>query len=494
MYASQKAHAWGGSLPAGGASISAGITSVIAARVEPGYRKRHGADVFDGRSRISPFAAGPRARHVSRRFRVVALLALMACSITSYADASSTRDLRQLIELAQRHNKDVQVAEHEVGIEQGRFIQAGLLPNPRLEVSARSDFLFRSEGEYAWSLALSQRFPIAGRLERERQVASVDVSVAQIQVRQARWRLAGQVASAVYKLLLIDRQIALRDDIIAIQDKLAKVTRDRYKAAQVSELDVDTTRLDLARLAQERSLLQGEREAAVAALNTLLGQPVDTALSIDEPLPESASIPSLVHLQAQALTSRPDYRAALLGADRASAQTALAQANRWEDWNAGLVLEQDKLFIDGGAPQRSDRAIGFTLTIPLPLFNRNQGPIATARASGEQADARIDALRLQIAGEVAGAYAQVTKLKPLLVKFHEHLLALSAHNVALAQRGYSQGLLSIVEVVQAQRQQASLNAGYLNTLDAYLQALVRLRNADGYYVSPSASDTSTKGY
>ena len=414
----------------------------------------------------------------------------------SCSAAEPALNLRQLIEAAKHNNKDVQVARYAVDVGRGRLVQAGLLPNPRLDLSARSDFLFGNEGEYGRSATISQQFPIAGRILREKDVARVDVALAQAEVDEAEWRLAGNVASAVYQILLIDRQVQSRDVLIAIEGKLAKATRDRFKAAEVSELDVNTVQLDLQRLAQEQVLLQSQRESQMVALNTLLGRPADAVVSIGEPLPETDEIPSLAQLQSQALMSRPDFRAALLGADRALSETALAKAQRWEDWSAGLVFEQDKLFINGGPPQRSSRAIGLTLTIPLPLLNKNQGSIAAAQASNEQAAARIDALRLSIAGEVAGAHAETIKLQQLLTQFHQTLLALSARNVALAQKGYGQGLVSVVEVVQAQRQQADLNASYLNTLDQFLQALARLRNADGYYIAgvDSTSASTTKDH
>ena len=123
-----------------------------------------------------------------------------------------------------------------------------------------------------------------------------------------------------------------------------------------------------------------------------------------------------------------------------------------------------------------------SLSIPLPLRNQNQGNIAEAAAAGTQAYARIEALKLSIGNEVAGAYAETERLQQVLLEYQRNSLAVSARNVLLVQQGYNQGLVPIGNVVLVQRQQGELNIAYLNTLELYLQALARLHIATGDYV------------
>lgn len=424
-----------------------------------------------------------------------ALVALLLCSFTTTAyaaGASCAYSLQQLIAIAQRDNKDLQAARYAIEIGQARLLQAGLRPNPRLDVSARSDFLFRNEGEYGKTVAISQQFPIAGRILRQQDVARVDIALAQAEVQEAERKLAGEIAADAYRLLVVDRQIQSRDALIGIEKKLAQTTRDRFKAAEVSELDVNTVRLDLQRLEQERSLLLIRQDALKASLNTRLGRPAASALSIDEPVPSMDALPALTQLQATALALRPDYRSALLGADRAQAEIALAHALRWDDWSVGVELSEDKQVINGAPPQGINRTIGVTLSIPLPVYNKGQGLFAEATASQDQAQARIDALRLGIGSEIAAAYAEALRLQTALGQYAGGILPIGQSNVKLARQGYSQGLIPVFEVVQAQRQQAELNATYLTTLDQYLQALVRLHTAvDDYLPTPATAPDAT---
>jgi cobalt-zinc-cadmium efflux system outer membrane protein len=99
---------------------------------------------------------------------------------------------------------------------------------------------------------------------------------------------------------------------------------------------VNAAQLDLQRLTQERALLLSQRTTQLAQLNQLLGRPVAQPLELDGTLPATETLVSLAEQQRQALTLRPDLRFALLNADRARSEQALARAQRWEDWTMGV--------------------------------------------------------------------------------------------------------------------------------------------------------------
>ena len=156
-----------------------------------------------------------------------------------------------------------------------------------------------------------------------------------------------------------------------------------------------------------------------------------------------------------------------------------------------MEFSQDKQVISGLPPQGSSRVIGISVSIPLPVFNKGQGLLAEAAANRDQAQARVEALRLSIASEVSGNHAEAARLQTTLQQYKKNMLPLSERNVRLAQQGYSQGLITVIEVVQAQRQQTELNAQYLNILDQFLQALSRLHTATADYVSTASNPYSS---
>ena len=418
----------------------------------------------------------PSINHASWR-----LLGLLASSLLlgSYSPTMLAADmtLTQTITIASLSNKDLQAARYTVVKARARLLQAGLTPNPRLDVGAKNDLLFGNDGEYVANVGISQQFSVTNRIARQQDVARVDIALAYAEIRQAELRLANEIATRFYSVLSLNRQIDEREQLIAVNQKLLAGSRNRYKAAEVSELDVNTAQLELQRLTQERVLLQSQRSTQLAQLNQLLGRPATQTLMLDNTLPVSEPLSALDEQQQQASRLRPDLQFALLNADRAGANQALAHAQRWEDWTVGIGLEQGHQVISGVPPQGTSRALGFSLSIPLPLVNKNQGNIAEAAATSSQAYARIEALKLGISNEVASAYAETQRLQQTLAAYQHNMLALGTRNVRLALQGYNQGLIPIGDVVRIQRQQAELNIAYLNTLDQYLQALARLQAA-----------------
>ncbi len=416
------------------------------------------------------------------------MLVLIAAGVLVNAPAdaadSSKLSLQQLIEIARQDNKDLQAARYAVEIGQARLLQAGRKSNPRLEVSGGSDAVFKNEGEYNATVGISQEFPIAGRVLRQQDVARVDVALAEAEISDAERRLAGEIAASFYRLVVVKQQIAVREHLIEIEQKLATVTQDRLRAAEVSELDVNTVQLDLQRLQQERARFLSQEQTLVATLNQQVGRPASSPLEVAATTPGIESLNSVQLQQAKGLELRPDLRMAMLQADRAGAEKALAQSQRWEDWTVGLGVQQDRIAVGGAPSQASDRSLMLSFSIPLPLLNNNQGAIAEARATERQAHARIEALTLSIDTGIASTHAEASRLAELLRKYRDTSLAISERNVQLAQRGYTQGVVSILEVTQSLRQEADLNVAYLETLDQYLDALVRLHTAVGDYTGP----------
>jgi cobalt-zinc-cadmium efflux system outer membrane protein len=390
--------------------------------------------------------------------------------------------LRQLITQALSGNKDLQAARFATAQARARLVQAGVLPNPRLELTNKNDALFKNEGEYTASIGFSQQFPVAGRIARQKDVARVDIDLALVEIKEAEWKLAGDVANSFYGVVVLSRQVDARNRLIEFDQKLVDVARRRFGAAEVSQIDVNVAQLDLERVRQERALLLSDKATQADRLNLLLGRTAGQALALDEALPSTEAFPALQELQRRALERRPDLRSAVLKAARAHADTKLALSERWEDWTVGLGVERNRQVIEGAPPQQSTTSLALNLSIPLPLADNKQGRIEETLASGAQASAQIAALRHSIDSEVASNLAEVKRLQEAILDYQRTLIPMSERNLDLVQQSYGQGQLTITEVVQAARQQSDLNVSYLSTLNLYLQALAKLRTAAGEYV------------
>lgn len=405
---------------------------------------------------------------------IVLLVFLGASAFLERPAVGAPLDADAVVREAVSRNHDLKAARAQVDAALGRLKQAGLWSNPRLELSNETDKPFANEGEYSRSVGFSQDFPISGRLARAEDVARVDVARALAEVNEVERKLIGDVAAAFYDVAAIDQKQAIRDRLIGSLEGLVVASKARYKAGEVSELDVNAATLELLRLKQERTRLAGEREAAIRTLAGLSGYGVNDALPLDTKLPPLKEPSPAAQLITQAIERRPDLRLLALSADRADAERALASASAWEDWTVGLGVRRGRNVIEGAPPQPTDDALMMTLAIPVPLFNHNEGSKASAAAESNAAREQHTALSQRIENEIAGLRERAVRLLEAVTVYQQEALPLSRKNSETARNAYRSGQISIAEVVQAERQENEIGMTYAETLAQLLKSIADL--------------------
>ncbi|HCU5991575.1 TPA: TolC family protein [Legionella pneumophila] len=395
------------------------------------------------------------------------------------AHAKSPLNLKELTQLAIQQNKDLKAARFAISIAEARLVQAGLWSNPNINLNNNDDRLFNNEGEYSRSISFNQAFPISGRIAKQKTVARIDILRAQAEVFEATRQLSAKVANAYYAVVIAENRMQQLNYLQKINQELVRVIHNRYHAAEISKLDDNSARIEYARITQEKQLLKSQLISQYTLLNQLIGQTPNSPLNVKKTIRIAKGIPPLGNLINHALSNRPDRRALLLAGQRAMADRRLAQAERFADWTLGAGVQQDKIVVEGGLPQPADRTLGVSLSIPLPLLNRNQGRIMEASATGTQAMISVDALNLTIETEVTSNYGQLNALKTSVAQTQGTSLRLGLENVKLAREAYQNGQVSFLNVLQVQRQQNDVQMAYLKTMGQYFQSYVALCTAIG---------------
>ncbi len=418
------------------------------------------------------------------------------------AQAAETMTIERVVQEALANNPDLEAARHAIEMARGRLRQAGLWPNPDLELDASDDFIFSAEGERGGSAGFAQRFPIARRLGRAKDVARVDIALAETELRDAERNLTGEVSRLVYRLVVLKRKAEVQDEVIQTAESLAEAAQRRFAVAETSEADVNLLRVEAGRLRQERVVLDIERRKAETSLAELLGRAPDAPVQVLADLDAQVPLGPRDQIISQALSRRADLMQRRLEADRGAAEERLAKAERWEDWTVGLAYQGDRAVFEppgSGAPLgtarvQADQFVGLKLTIPLPLWNRNQGRIAEARASRSRAGSRLAAAELKAKREVETAFFEVGQLEDVVRTYREQILKLTDRNIKLVRQGYAEGLVGIAEVLQTQQQYTTLRQSYYDALGELWRARVDLETAGAANpLLPSASGPSPGG-
>ena len=406
--------------------------------------------------------------------RIIALFCLLGGSVVGREFT-----LDQAVVQALAGNKDLAASALEVEKAEGRVLQAGLPRNPSLEISARSDLLFGNEGERGVTLGLSQAVPRKDRLRKAREAASLSVEQRRALVRDTQRQLVGEVQTLFVQALNFNRQAEARQRLLVAGEKLAALIEQRYQRGEVPQTDIAPIRIENAKLAQEQQLLLAERTATELRLKRLLGLPADEPLVLVGDPDELTAPLSAAAGAAVVAESRPDYEAARAAVNQADAEVRVAKVEAYDDFTVGVTYEGDRSVFDAPVGAKRGHFLGASISIPLPVRNKNQGRIIEQQAAHRQAEAEMVALRLNISSEIAQAQAAISQLAPVLTRYREELVPLAEQQFQAMQRAYERGEQGIAPVFQAQQQRFTAELDYLSHRARYAELLIALETTLG---------------
>ena len=278
--------------------------------------------------------------------------------------------LNRLEELALSGNPTICRAYSMVGAARGNWIQVGLKPNPSVGYEGQqlgSGGLAEQHG-----VLFSQEIPTGGKLRLNRAVAQREILVAEQELAAQRQRVLTDVRVAYYQVLVAQRQIELADELIRVSGEGSRSVDALFRAREVGQVDVLQAELEAE---QAQILLQEARNRYAAAwrsLAAIIGNPAfrpQTILGDPSTPPRGMEFEeTLARLQSQS----PEIGAAVADLERARFAVDRARVQPIPNVSfQGLVNWQDNGI--GGKPDG-----GVALSVPLPLFDRNQGAIMRA--------------------------------------------------------------------------------------------------------------------
>ena len=270
------------------------------------------------------------------------------------------------------------------------------------------------------------------------------------------------------------QQKAVRDlakENLDYYDHLLGVNRDRFHAGAIAQVDLD--RLELQRVQYESDLQTAEvnlRTAKIQMLMLLNDQtPVDQ-FDVTGPFDFSTQVAPLDEVRQAALDNRPDLKAALQSVDKAKTDHKLAVSMGSTDPTFGF---------DVGRNPPIDEYVGFSVSIPLRVFDRNQGEKLRTQLDIDRNQRLMEAARAQVFSDVDSAYATLTSTVVLLQPYKDHYLAQASRVRDTISFSYEHGAASLLDFLNAQADYRAVQASYLNLVGSYLDAASQLNLAVG---------------
>src|SRR5262252_1530278 len=363
----------------------------------------------------------------------------------------------QLAQTALAQNKSLQAAREQLRQAEGRLKQAGLRPNPSLDLSGTTDVLFANEGENGFAVTFSQPFELGGKRPRRIQVSEAEVELAKAEIADAERQLIGQLKTAYLRAAETSSRLNFLERSRGLNQQMAQVMSVRLSSGDASRLEshllqAENNRIEAQRLSAESQLMQEMLE-----LRKIAGLSPTEPVSLPSlPLTINASREPEADLIEAAFRTRPDLRAARIRETLANAGVMLARA-QVAPTIVGFVRYAREpnvsRFATATQPQAfsKDSLLDFGVSIPLPLWNREQGNIQEATSRTAQATAEREALENTIRMEVTAALRRYEFAVRSLQLTRSGIVGETAAGFSITQLAYRLGDAKLTDVLFQQR-------------------------------------------
>lgn len=419
-------------------------------------------------------------------FLSVAAFSIAARLSAQPADSGQMITVDQAVQEALAKNLDLASQRYSVSVAEASRITAALRPNPVLTVSGQTLNILGADYSPTTPLGPNQLnihtdFPMERGHKREERiaVASENKSLAELGVKETMRQVIYSVQSAYVDVQQAKANLQLAQDNLDRLRSVVAVNQARLRSGDLAQVELD--RSQIAELQYETAVAQAELQLdqAKTQLQVLLGRKQRTAaFDVAPDFRKDVVADSQPEIARQAIARRPDYLLNQEAQARSRADLLLQLANGKIDYSIGTEYTHQRAWGIGG------NSLGVYFSMPLPVFNRNQGEIARAQREIAQAGSRIDAAGLSIGGEVEKAYRQYSVSKTLLQNVETNMLSKARSVRDTTEYSYRRGEASLVEFLDAQR-------AFNDTMQTYNEA--RASYARSLYLIDSVSAASISG-
>lgn len=340
------------------------------------------------------------------------------------------------VERAMRGHPEIRAALNEVAAQAGAVKQAGIIPNPELELLREGSDEPNRTSTVQVNIPLELGGKRSSRIraaEREQHVASLDVSAVRARVR-------GETIAAFYEVVAAMERSRLAGEIASIAAQATDVAGKRVLAGKVSP--VEETRARVAQASVRIEAVQAKRELARAKgkLAAMVGEDPHNIAVASPALIQLPRIEALPVLLAQ-LERAPGVARARALVEHRQAVVDVERTRRMPDVTVAVGTKRE----DG----HRQTVVG--LSVPLPLFNRNQGSLLESLRRTDKARDELEAESLRLRAELYDAHARMAAALDEAALIATDMLPGAESTYQAASRGFELGKFSFLEVLDAQR-------------------------------------------
>ena len=365
--------------------------------------------------------------------------------------------------MAHDTNPTLRQAEAEVRAAQARAQQAGLYPNPEVGYTG-DEIRGGSVGGGKQGLFVQQTIVTAGKLAKNRAVYANEIKLAELEAQEQRTRVESAVKIAFLRVLAAQERLEARRGLSKIARNAAESQRELMNTGQadeseVLEAEVEAQRMRMAEHMQENSLREEWRSLAA-----VIGQPTlpmaTVAGDLEHGWPELNEEEAVEAIAKQS----PAIQIAETAAGRAQAMLVREQRAPFPDIQIRGGVEYNHETLASVPFAKGWEGLG-EASVQIPIFNRNQGNIAAARANSERAGEEKTRVELTLRERAATLVDEYANAKLMAVEYRDGILPRARKAYGLLTDKYGKMLASYPRVLESQRKLYELQLEYIASLE-----------------------------
>ncbi len=380
--------------------------------------------------------------------------------------------LDALVSEASEKNLELNFYQAEIAAVKGERRTSTTLPNPEASVQVGNKNVHAGGDGLAWSVSVQQTFEWPGRIPLRKAIANRQIHLAELGLAQFRSALVGRVRTLGYNLFAAQEKAAAAREVANRYQSLREVMVQRDPAGLTPMLEtriIEATELTLQRIASES---EAEAQTALLELNQLRGKPWEENVKVEKPDFAFTPAPDLETLLAAARTNNFDLQMRRIELEQQGFKVSLAKNDRYPAVTVGPYFSQEN-----AGPR--EQIIGVGVSVPLPIFNRQKGSIATQEARKLQAETSLLITQRGIERRVIEK-AQLYQSKiSQMAKWRTDSVQQFQEAAALADRHYRLGAVSISTYVELQKQYLEAVQAILDTKKEAIEANQELQRLTG---------------
>lgn len=395
--------------------------------------------------------------------RTVLTLCVALAASPAMADSLS---LPQALAAALERNPAMAAARQEIGIADGARRQAGLMPNPELSYEVEDT----RRNTSTTTVTLSQPLELGGKRGARIEVASLGQNLARLRLEQQVNDLRAEVTQAFHAALRAEAGVELARQSLELTERGLRVVTGKVGAGKSSPVEATRAEVQLAEARLQLGRAEREQDVAWRHLAQVIGSPVATFDQLLSPSLSPGLPPDPEQLLAR-LEQTAELRQAAAQIEQNEAELGSEKALRIPDLTVSLGSQYDR------AERERVNVVG--LSLPLPLFDRNQGNVLAAARRADQARDLRNAVELRLRSEIRSALNQWATAMDEVGAYDRTILPAARQAVDTATRGFEMGKFGFIEVLDAQRTLISVREQYLAALAAASDARARVERVYG---------------